>query len=73
MFVCRIIEFYKEIDGFYKVMEFFWVLITYKLNIVNSYFIYVVCKINIRHKKNMIGKVKIFYNRPDFSVLRRRV
>lgn len=48
-------------------MEFFWVLIIYKLNIDN-YFIYVVCKINIRYKKNMIDKVKIFYNLPDFSV-----
>jgi hypothetical protein len=59
-FVCKIIELYKKDDGFCNVMNFFWVLIIFPFLylIDNSYFIYVVCRINLRYERCLKEEIR---------------
>jgi hypothetical protein len=54
-------EFYKKDDGFCNVMNFFWVSIIFPflcLNVDNSYFIYVVCRINLSYERYMVEEIE---------------
>jgi hypothetical protein len=62
-FVYKIIELYLIDDGFCNVMNFFWVSIIFpfiymNINIDSNYFIYVVCRINLRYDKHVAEKVR---------------
>jgi hypothetical protein len=68
--VYKSIELYKKNDGFYNVIDFFWVITIYSFldtDLDRNYFIYVICRINVKYNESMISETSKILNLLELS------
>jgi hypothetical protein len=68
--VYKSIELYKKNDGFYNVIDFFWVITIYSFldtDLDRNYFIYVICRINVKYNESMVCEASKILNTLELS------